>query len=131
MHIVVPLDCSARFDRVHTVARQVATVAATKYPDELTIEQRKDRRGGRVFLDYMRNSPAQTAVSPYSVRPLEGAPVATPLTWSEALARNMTAQKYNLKTVLRRVSKKGDPWSEISHNQHSLAAARKDLEAQL
>ena len=44
---------------------------------------RKEKREGRLFLDTARNAYAQTAVAPYAVRALPGAPVAAPLDWDE------------------------------------------------
>jgi bifunctional non-homologous end joining protein LigD len=113
MHIVIALDRSQNFDQVHEFARELAIVTAKRNSSELTVEQRKDKRGRRVFLDYMRNSYSQTAVAPYSVRAREGAPVATPITWSEASARGLSPGKYNIGNVFRRLSAKGDAWSEI------------------
>ena len=49
----------------------------------ITTEQRKDKRGERVYADVMRNAYAQLVVAPYAVRACRGAPVATPLSWSE------------------------------------------------
>ena len=131
MHVVVPLDRSGKFEKVHAFARELAAVMAARYPRELTIELRKNRRGKKVFLDFMRNSPAQTAVAPYSVRAREGAPVAVPLTWSEACSKSMTAQKYNIKSILRRISKKDDPWAKIDRSANSLDHARSELTSAL
>jgi len=128
MHVVVPLNRSFTFDVVHNLARRLAAEMAARHPRELTIEQRKNRRGGRVFLDYMRNSRAQTGVAPYSVRAREAAPVAAPITWSEAFAKNMTAQKYDIKSILRRLAKKGDPWSKIDGSANPLEKARRRLD---
>ena len=61
----------------------MAELLARRYPDRLTTEIRKDERGGRLFLDYLRNAYAATAVAPYSVRAKVGAPVAAPLDWDE------------------------------------------------
>ena len=55
-------------------------------PAHRTVEQRKDNRGDRMYLDVMRNAYAQTAVAPYAVRARRGAPVATPLEWDELTA---------------------------------------------
>ena len=127
MHVAVPLDRSAPFEKVHAFACRLATAMVARYPRELTVEQRINRRGKKVFLDFMRNSPAQTAVAPYSVRALEGAPVAAPLTWSEAFSKSMTAQKYDIKSILRRLSKKDDPWSKIDRSPNSLERALRKL----
>jgi bifunctional non-homologous end joining protein LigD len=131
MHVVVPLDRTTKFQEVHAFARELASALVVRYPRELTIEQRKNRRGKKLFLDFMRNSPAQTAVAPYSVRAREGAPVAAPLTWSEACSKSMTAQKYNIKSILRRLSKKDDPWAKIDRSANSLDRARRELSSAL
>lgn len=52
---------------------------AEDHPKLLTVEQRKNKRGDRIFLDVARNAYAQTMATPYSVRARPGAPVATPI----------------------------------------------------
>ena len=63
--------------------RDVAEVLARRHPDAITAEQRKDKRGMRIYADVMRNAYAQTVVASYGVRARPGAPVATPLSWSD------------------------------------------------
>jgi bifunctional non-homologous end joining protein LigD len=82
-HVVVPLDRSLDFDEVRRFARNVALVLVRRHEDKYTLEQRKNKRKGRIFLDTLRNSYGATAVAPYAVRALAGAPVATPLEWQE------------------------------------------------
>ena len=81
LHVVAPLDRSEEFDSVRSFARSISEVLAGRHPEEMTVEQHKDRRGGSLFLDTVRNSYGQTSVAPYSVRAKDGAPVATPLHW--------------------------------------------------
>lgn len=123
LHVVVPLDRSADFDATRSLAARLARHLAASRPEELTVEQRKDRRGGRVFLDYLRNAYAQTAVAPYAVRAIEGAPVATPLDWEEATSSDMHPQRYNVRNIGRRLGQKDDPWRDIGRHGHSIAAA--------
>src|SRR5699024_10731925 len=82
-HVLVPLDRRWSFDQVRAAAQDLAAVLVHRHPGELTVEQRKDKRGSRVFVDVLRNAYAQTIVPPYAVRPRQGAPVATPLDWGE------------------------------------------------
>ena len=49
----------------------------------MPVEFRKDNRGGRVFLDWMRNHPGSTSVCAWSLRPRPTAPAAVPLAWEE------------------------------------------------
>ncbi len=78
----------------------------------------KEERGARIFVDFNQNSRDRTIASAYSLRPKDGAPVSTPLTWDE-LAGVRDPADYNLFTVPERLSD-GDPWSEIDAVAHSL-----------
>lgn len=131
LHVVVPLDRSAGFDAIRDCAGRLADVLAGQHPEELTVEQRKAKRGDRIFLDIARNAYGQTAVAPYGVRARAGAPVATPLDWDEALAHDMSPRKYTIANVFRRLGAKNDPWAKISKaaiNARSLRAALEKVE---
>ncbi len=112
LHVVVPLDRSADFETVRAFAHSFASEVVKSNPEEFTIETYKEKRQGRLFLDYLRNSYGQTSVAPYSIRALSGAPVATPIHW-EDLDRLETSQKYNVKNIFRRLKEKGDPWQNM------------------
>jgi bifunctional non-homologous end joining protein LigD len=129
LHVVVPLDRRAGFEEVRRFARRLAEHLAGRYPDELTVEQRKAARGERVFVDYLRNGYAQTTVAPYAVRAIEGAPVAAPLTWSEALAEGLSPRKYTIENIFRRLGQKDDPWAGIDRKAKSIVAARNRIVA--
>lgn len=126
-HIVVPLDRSENFDRAHQFAKDVARAAAGRYPELLTVAQRKAKRGDRVFVDYLRNSYGQTTVAPYAARALPGAPVATPLDWDEL--SDTGPRDYTTANIRRRLAQKTDPWEELRGNRgQSLSSARDRLE---
>lgn len=114
LHVTVPLVPEAAFDEVRGLARALAEELAAGYPGELTVEQRKDKRAGRLFLDTLRNAYGQTAVPPYAVRPLPGAPVATPLDWPELDNPDLNARSYTIENVFRRLGQKDDPWQDIN-----------------
>lgn len=122
LHVVIPLDRSEPFDAVRDLASGIAERLAKESPDELTVEQRKENRGDRVFLDYLRNAYGQTAVAPYGVRAKPGAPVATPVDWDEALAADMQPRKYTIRNIFRRLGSKEDPWRDMG--RHGVSARR-------
>ncbi len=130
LHVVVPLDRSASFDTVRACADRLAAHLAKAHPDDLTTEQRKAKRGNRVYLDIGRNAYGQTAVAPYAVRPLPGAPIATPLDWDEALAHDMHPQRYTVANIFRRLGAKEDPWARIDENATAISALEKALDQQ-
>jgi bifunctional non-homologous end joining protein LigD len=80
-------------------------------------------------VDVVRNRYAQTAVPPYGVRPRPGAPVATPIEWDELSDSKLRPDRWNVRNVLRRLDKKGDPWAEIGKSASGIAEPRKRLEA--
>lgn len=118
-HVVSPLRRDHEFDDVRDFTREVATLLAQRHPDRLTVEQRTDQRGDRIFLDYLRNAYAQTSVPPYAVRAKPTAPVAAPLWWEE-LDRT-TPQQYTIGDAVDRVRDVGDPWSGLANRARSLS----------
>jgi len=76
---VVPLSRRQGFDTVREFARDCARLLVSRFPDRYTLEHRLDQRAGKLYLDVQRNAYGQTAVAPFSLRALTGAPVATPI----------------------------------------------------
>ena len=129
LHVVVPLRRDTDFDDVRGLAREIAEVVAGREPRRLTTKTRKDARRGRLFLDYLRNSYAQHAVVPYSLRALPGAPVATPLDWSELDDASLDAQSWRLGNIFRRLRRRDDPWKGWRRHAVSPGALRRRLQA--
>jgi bifunctional non-homologous end joining protein LigD len=123
LHVVVPIKPNCDFEYVRTFARQLAELLVQQHPQHLTVEIRKDKREGRIFVDYLRNAWAQTGVAPYAVRAKEGAPIATPLQWKEVNSQ-LSSQKYTIKNIFRRVSRIGDPWQDIDAHAKSIKSIK-------
>ena len=64
-------------------AHRLAAILLQRHPTLLTNEFLKENRGGRVLVDWMRNTGRATVVAPWSLRARKGAPVAMPITWDE------------------------------------------------
>ncbi|ASO20131.1 bifunctional non-homologous end joining protein LigD [Actinoalloteichus hoggarensis] len=123
-HVMAPLVPDCPVDEVLAAAREMAARLAEE-DRRFTVEQRRDRRNGRVLLDVNRNGHAQTVIAPYSTRARPGAPVATPIEPHE-LAR-VRPDAYHVDNVPRRLASKGDPWSDLE--RHAVSAA--ELHARL
>ncbi|WP_114424269.1 DNA polymerase domain-containing protein [Nocardioides houyundeii] len=92
-----------------------------KRDDGVTTAWWKEERGSRIFVDYNQNCRDRTMASAYSLRPLPGAPVSTPVTWEE-LAELDDPRGFNLVTVPQRLAEQPDPWAEIDEVAHDLTA---------
>jgi bifunctional non-homologous end joining protein LigD len=128
LHVMVPLDRSEDFDAVRAFAAEVGRLLARRDPDRVTVEQRKQKRGNRLFVDVMRNAYAQTAVPPYAVRARTGAPVATPLDWEEVRDPRLRPDRFTMRSIFGRLARRPDPWKNIGRRSRSLVAARERLE---
>jgi bifunctional non-homologous end joining protein LigD len=128
LHIVIPLDRSATFEEVRGFARGMAEYLSAG-GSVFTAEQRKDKRNGRVLLDYARNSYGQTVVAPYAVRARPGAPIAAPLDWDEVSDSKLSSQSYSIKNIFQRLDRSNDPWKGLWRKGHSLEKIRKKLES--
>jgi bifunctional non-homologous end joining protein LigD len=82
-HVWVPLADAPGAEEVATATRALASLAAARDPDRLTVEFLKRERRGRVFVDWLRNTPGATVVVPFSLRPTPVASVAVPIAWEE------------------------------------------------
>lgn len=85
----------------------------------VTTQWWKELRGARVFVDYNQNCRDRTIASAWSPRARSGAPVSTPVTWTE-LESISDPRELNVTTVPERIRVNGDPWRGLDGEQHSL-----------
>jgi len=120
LHVHVPLRPEHDFDTVRGFAREVSALLVSRFPAELTLEQRKEERGQRLYLDVMRNAYAQTVVAPYAVRARSGAPVATPLHWAEVEDGGLNPRQFTLRTIPAVLKGRDDPWAGMTKHRREL-----------
>ena len=123
LHVVVPLQAVHVWDDAREFTKAVAELLVRTFPDRFTSKLAKASRGGRIFVDYLRNAEGATAVAPFSVRAKARAPVAMPIAWSE-LGEDVRFDHFNIGNVpalLRR--RRRDPWKELSKVRQKLTPA--------
>jgi bifunctional non-homologous end joining protein LigD len=112
LHVLAPW-AGGDFGAAREWALGVATRAAEAMPDRATVEVRKAKRGGRVYVDVMQNARGHHAVPPYVLRPVPAATVSTPLRWAE-LKPDLDPRRFTLRTVPARLARlKGDPMTPL------------------
>ena len=107
LHVLVPIAPGPTHEQATRFAEQVARAVAKVLPEVATVERMKEKRGGKLYVDYGQNGEGRTVVSPYTIRARDGAVVSTPVAWSE-VTRELDPTKFTVRTVLERVGKYGD-----------------------
>jgi bifunctional non-homologous end joining protein LigD len=109
-YVVVPLVPGDTWNVTTPFTKRVSQEMEAKYPDRFTAKLAKEERGGRIYLDWMRNGRGANAAEPYSLRARPGATVATPITWEE-LVGGIRPDSFNVRNVVERLKQlKEDPW---------------------
>ncbi|NKM69954.1 non-homologous end-joining DNA ligase [Rhizobium laguerreae] len=83
LHVVTPLAPKAGWAEVKDFAHSLAESMSADTPEKYLATATKAKRGGHIYIDYLRNGRGNTAVAAYSTRARSGAPVSMPLDWSE------------------------------------------------
>ena len=120
LHVLCPLRRGPSFTDVHRFARAIAEEMVADDPRRLTLEWRKADRDDKIYVDVNRNSYAQHAVTPYSVRSRANAPVAVPLHWGELSDRRLKPDRWTVASVADRVDAEGDAWRGMGRRARAL-----------
>jgi bifunctional non-homologous end joining protein LigD len=127
LHVAVPLNREENFDSVRAFARRLAEIVVNEDREHRTLEQRKSKRLGRIFVDTNRNAYAQTVAPAYSVRALPSAPVSAPLDWSELDKKDLRPEGASIRTIFDHLERV-DPWADFRRRATSLKRARQKFE---
>lgn len=121
LHLVAPLRATHDWDTVKAFARGLASHLASLMPDRFTATVSKARRKDRIFVDYLRNGNGATAVSAFSLRARQGAPVSVPLSWDDLSPdHDLRSDFFNLRNVLRFYTSRPDPWEGYAGQRKTL-----------
>jgi bifunctional non-homologous end joining protein LigD len=128
IHVLVPLGRQLTYEQSRSFGELLSRVIVGQMPEIATVVRAVQRRDGKVYLDYMQNAHGQLIVSPFSVRPLPGAPVSMPITWEEVNdALDMKA--FTIRTAVARMEKLGDPMAQVLTDKPDLLSALTHLHA--
>ena len=125
MHVVVPVERRYTYDDTRQFAEIVARAIARTNRGLATTEWTKSKRRG-VLIDWNQNGEGKTIASAYSVRPRPGAPVSTPLRWSE-VKQGLDPLGFTTPVVRERIRKHGDLFEGVLTTKQRLTDALKSL----
>ncbi len=122
LHVVTPVKAyGVDWAAAKAFAREVCKRMAADAPDRYLITMAKAAREGRIFLDYLGNDRMATAVAPFSPRGRPGAPVSTPLTWSQVKA-GLDPARFTVRSVPG-LLKGLKAWRDYDEGERTLAEA--------
>jgi bifunctional non-homologous end joining protein LigD len=110
LHVIAPVAVEHGYDAVRGFAHALCARLAESDPGRFTDKMAKERRPGRVFIDYLRNAHGATAVCAYSTRARPDVPVSVPVTWDELDGLDPVALD-TTSVPPRLASLASDPWS--------------------
>lgn len=131
LHLVVPLTRKAEWEDAKAFAHAVSQQHARTDRKRLTTNMSRDKRRGRIFIDYLRNGRGATAIASYSPRARDGAPSAVPIRWDE-LGPALRPDGYRPASLRHRLTALNeDPWAGFAAakrpiTQKSLRAVQAD-----
>lgn len=122
LHIYVPVLPEYSYDHIRMFCEGVARLTVIRNPEIATVERKRSERVGQVYVDFMQNRRGQTIAAPYSVRPVEGACVSTPLLWEE-LTDHVRPSQFTIHNVPERLERLGDIFAGAIDSPVSLLPA--------
>ena len=125
LHVVTPLAPEWKqpltWPQAKAFAREVCLRAARDNPQRYVVNMAKKLRGGRIFLDYLRNDRMATAVAPLSPRARPGATVSMPLTWAQ-LKPDLDPNRFTIRSVPALLDR-SKAWAEYCDSERPLEEA--------
>ena len=128
LHVVTPLappKSKLDWPTAKAFAKTLCERMAADEPDRFVINMSKAKRGGRIFLDYLRNDRLSTAVAPLSPRARDGATVSFPLNWTQVRA-GLDPRRYTIRTTPGLLAKTS-AWADYFDSERPLETAIKRL----
>ena len=120
MQVYVPLNVpGVTYEDTRTFSRGLAGVLLRRMPDLIVGDMNKERRRGKVYVDWSQNDRHKTTVNVYSLRAMEQPTVSTPLTWDE-VADMSEPVAFTSAEVLERVERMGDLFAPVQTLEQEL-----------
>src|SRR5919198_539075 len=121
MQVFVPVAPVHPYADVRAFVERVGRLVTRAYPEKATMAWPVADRAGKVFIDHQMNRAGANIASVYSLRPLPGAPVSTPLDWAE-LDTDLEPGDFRIDNVWDRFAA-GDRFAGVLSDRQTLDAA--------
>lgn len=120
LHIFVPIIPEYTYQEVRDAVEFICRHIHSVFPEKTTMERLIKDRDGKVYLDYLQNTRGKTMTFQYSLRPVPGATVSTPLTWDEVKKGEIRPSDFRIDNFRERLNAMGDLYRDFLNPQQSL-----------
>jgi bifunctional non-homologous end joining protein LigD len=120
IQIWVPIARGPDFETTRSWVEALSRSVGAVVPELVSWKWQKDERAGLARLDYTQNAINKTLVAPYSPRPAAGAPVSAPIEWDELDDPSLRPDGFTIRTVLDRITEKGDLFRDVLNDDQRL-----------
>jgi bifunctional non-homologous end joining protein LigD len=127
LHVVTPFTAGKTigWKEAKTIAREICARMAADSPERYLVNMSKEKRRGKIFLDYLRNDRMATAVAPLSPRARDGAMVSMPLDWS-AVRKGLDPARFTIRTAPALIGK-SRAWKDYAKSTPALLPVLRKL----
>ncbi|MFS0673215.1 DNA ligase D [Ornithinibacillus sp. 179-J 7C1 HS] len=108
VHIPIP-EGSMTYEDTGVFTQAIAYTVEGQQPELFTTERMKNKRNGRLYIDYVQHGKDKTLIAPYSTRKTLDGTVATPLYWEE-ITEQLRPEMFTIENVVDRVQTSGCPF---------------------
>ena len=128
MHVYIPLEPVYSFEEARNFAELISRLVVAERRELFTTPRSvAKRQKNRVYFDYLQIGKSKTIAAPYVLRAYPGAPVATPLEWSE-VRKGLLPSQFTIANARGRFAAKGDLFRGVLDRPQRLDEAVEKLE---
>ncbi len=110
LHIHVPIAPQYTWQEIKDFSHTTALYLEERSPGRYISTMTKSQRGGKIFVDYLRNGFGATAIAPYSTRARQGGRIALPISWNEL--PNLNPDEFTIPWAIHSILRRRDPWKD-------------------
>src|SRR4029077_6447471 len=131
MHIYIPIENDYSYEQARIFAQILGSWGARARPDLFPAPRAVAKREkGKVYFDHLQIGEGKTISAPYVLRAYDGAPVSTPLEWSE-VRPGLTPHQFHIGNAIERFARVGDLFEGVLKKRQRIEKPFEKLERQL
>jgi bifunctional non-homologous end joining protein LigD len=128
MHVYIPIENRYTYEQARIFAEILGRLVAGARPDMFTTPRSVSKREkGKVYFDHLQIGEGKTIAAPYVLRAYDGAPVSTPLEWSE-VRPGLSPKQFHIGNALERFARIGDLFEGVLNKRQRIEKPLEKLE---